>query len=129
MSVSERAPLLDNGRLFIFDGAESQGHHHHTHTTYTKEASFAAGTIGQASESQDRVGYTHVPSLDPARYLIAQSNADMERKSRTLVLCFDGTGDQFDDDVSSLTSVYALSHSPFHAELQRRPVSRCSQKG
>jgi len=33
-------------------------------------------------------------------------NPDIPGRERTLVLCFDGTGDSFDQDVSQLQSLY-----------------------
>ena len=53
--------------------------------------------------------------------------------NRTLVLCFDGTGDKFDSDVRKLSlNVFSKHHLPHHrimAEFQRRPVYFTPQEG
>lgn len=54
---------------------------------------------------------------------------DDPRRARTLVLCFDGTGDQFDDDVSSFTHCIRLLFINFSLEFQCRPVSVLPQEG
>ena len=52
--------------------------------------------------------------------------------NRTLVLCFDGTGDKFDSDVRKIISntlAYQLPHSHIVSELERRTVHITTEEG
>ena len=69
---------------------------------------------------------------------LSQAQRDFEiipetHNNRTLVLCFDGTGDKFDSDVRNPTlNVFPYHHLPHHrimAEFQRRPVYITPQEG
>ena len=57
------------------------------------------------------------------------------RNNRTLVLCFDGTGDKFDSDVRKPTTSIILSFHHYHphfrimSELERRAVHITAQEG
>ena len=61
------------------------------------------------------------------------SQDSQTRRRRTLVLCFDGTGDQFDGDVRSFYPFYASSWYAkvilTYTELQRCPISCYAQEG
>lgn len=52
--------------------------------------------------------------------------------NRTLVLCFDGTGDKFDEDVRKPTTPFHHYHQPrsrVTIELERRPVYITPKEG
>ena len=52
-----------------------------------------------------------------------------EYPNRTLVICYDGTGDQFDDDVRSFFSPQTPISSPWSAtELEHRTILFYAQK-
>ena len=69
----------------------------------------------------------YTPSLASSRAWIPQV-----RSNRTLVLCFDGTGDQFDQDVSAPSFVcpalFVLALILALVELEHRPVSGYAQE-
>jgi len=67
-----------------------------------------------------KTGKTWVP--DP-------SLPEEKGRARTLVLCFDGTGDQFDDDVSFLHLLADRPSPDLCEELQCRQVSFLPQEG
>lgn len=70
---------------------------------------------------------TLYPGIDTRRHIVGPSN----HTSRIFVLCFDGTGDQFDADVR--TSHALFGHRPFYVtvalEYKRRAILRSPQKG
>ena len=69
----------------------------------------------------------YTPSFASSRTWIPQA-----RSNRTLVLCFDGTGDQFDQDVSALGFVcsilFVVALILALVELEHRPVSGYAQE-
>lgn len=50
-------------------------------------------------------------------------------RSRTLVLCFDGTGDSFDQDVSRATLGSHPMLNVLFSEFQRRPILGYAEEG
>lgn len=81
MSASERTPLLTNSGDF-----DSSRTLHEAESTLVDSPSYLSPLKGKQTVSTRN----WVP--DPTK----------EPRARTLVLCFDGTGDQFDDDVCQL---------------------------
>jgi hypothetical protein len=66
-------------------------------------------TINTASPSPDRAAFNkprpaRQHTLDPMKVVTIPPEHD----SRTLVLCFDGTGDQFDADNSNIVQLFSL---------------------
>lgn len=61
-----------------------------------------------------------LPSVKPAQVWIPAVRKGEDEAKRTLVLCFDGTGDQFDSDVSSRFSIVAslLNNPPDLSRIQ-----------
>ena len=98
MSTSERTPLASDHKRY--DSNTSPVLHEAEPTMVNSASGFSTSTtataIGISRESTPR---NWVP--DPA---------DEPGRPRTLVLCFDGTGDQFDDDVYHL-SIYPRNTS------------------
>ena len=45
---------------------------------------------------------------DPSYSTPAPATVEVVRKPRTLVLCFDGTADQYDDSVTNVVKLYSL---------------------
>lgn len=90
MSLSEQTPLLSD-----IVAPRMQ----HAPESTLVDTDFQLSSI----QSKNIYGRNWVPEPPP----------DESRRGRTLILCFDGTGDQFDDDVSILQDNLLAVYSCF----------------
>lgn len=113
---AECEPLLSShGHHLHIDFGHPVGAHSHLHSDFKKsssESSEATITDSEVSWMPSEETFDHPPpremtdsELDlykPVWVPDPESPTEKDSRPRTLVLCFDGTGDQFDDDVSEI---------------------------
>lgn len=73
-------------------------------------------------------GYTIPPPTKTTAGRPAKVWIPKARSNRTIVLCFDGTGDQFDSDVRPSVPIPECVYSSF-SELERRPIGVDATQG
>jgi hypothetical protein len=116
--------LIDDSTPLLRDASTSTGYDSTLHEVEQDSHALppAAGIptkpVGpQAPENKKWIPSPDAEWKDP-------KHPEQRARPRTLVLCFDGTGDQFDDDVSnvSLLSFSSLTRPRRDVELERRAI-------